>query len=87
MLYSPGWQTLLEQYQRDDNVQTLLRAIQEAFDFAHHEDTLKSIKPGSQQAKTLTLMLQDVCSCCDFIHEYAKDSQFCTSPSLLHWHL
>ena len=52
-----------------------------AFDFSHHEDTLKSIKPQSEQARILTLMLQDVCSCCDFIQSYAKDSEFCTSSS------
>jgi hypothetical protein len=71
----------LEQYQGDNNVQTLLQAMHDAFDFAHHEDTLKSIKPESEQARILTLMLQDVCSCCDFIQSYAKDSQFCTSSS------
>jgi hypothetical protein len=78
-VYSSGSQTLLEQYQRDDNVHTLLQAMHDAFDFAHHEDTFKSIKPESEQARVLTLMLQDVCSCCDFIQSYAKDSQFCTS--------
>ncbi len=55
--------------------------MHDAFDFAHHEDTLKSIKPQSEQARILTLMLQDVCSCCDFIQSYAKDTEFCTSPS------
>ena len=55
--------------------------MHDAFDFAHHEDTLKSIKPQSEQARILTLMLQDVCSCCDFIQLYAKDSQFCKSSS------
>ena len=79
MLYSSGWQTLLEQYQRDNNVQTLLQAMHDAFDFAHHEDTLKSIKPQSEQARLLTLLLQDVCSCCDFIQSYTNDSQLCTS--------
>jgi hypothetical protein len=53
--------------------------MHDAFDFVHHEDTLKSIKPQSEQARILTLMLQDVCSCCDFIQSYAKDSQLCTS--------
>jgi hypothetical protein len=53
--------------------------MHDAFDFAHHEDTVKSIKPQSEQARILTLMLQDVCSCCDFIQSYAKNSQFCTS--------
>ncbi len=52
--------------------------MHDAFDFAHHEDTLKSVKPKSKQAQILTLMLQDVCNCCDFIQSYAKDSQFCT---------
>ena len=57
--------------------------MHDAFDFAHHEDTLKSIKPESEQGRILTLMLQDVGSCCDFIQSYAgKDSQFCaSSPS------
>jgi hypothetical protein len=55
--------------------------MHDAFDFAHHEDTLKSIKPQSEQARILTLMLQDVCSCCDFIRSYATDSQFCMSSS------
>jgi hypothetical protein len=55
--------------------------MHDAFDFAHHEDTLKSIKPQSKQARILTLMLQDVCSCCDFIQSYAEDSQFCMSSS------
>ncbi|KAH9038972.1 hypothetical protein EDB85DRAFT_362508 [Lactarius pseudohatsudake] len=67
---------LLEQYERDDNVQTLLDAMHDAFDFTQHEDTLKSIKPDSRQAEILTTMLRDVCSCSDFIRSYAKDEQF-----------
>ena len=55
--------------------------MHDALDFGHHEETLKSIKPQSEQARILTLMLQDVCSCCDFIQSYAKDSKFCTSSS------
>ena len=55
--------------------------MHEAFDFAHHEDTLKSIRSQSEQARILTLILQDVCSCCDFIQSYTKDSQFCASSS------
>ncbi|KAH9051359.1 hypothetical protein EDB83DRAFT_1306557 [Lactarius deliciosus] len=69
-------QTLLEQYQRDENVLALLEAMRDAFDFAEHEDTLRSIKPGSEQAKALTIILQDVCNCGDFIQSYAKDSGF-----------
>jgi len=55
--------------------------MHDAFDFTHHEDTLKSIKPQSEQARILTLMLQDVCTCCDFIQSYTRDSQFCTLSS------
>ena len=55
--------------------------MHDAFDFTHHEETLKSVTPKSQQAKILTLMLQDVCGCCDFILSYTKDSRFCTSFS------
>src|SRR6266702_2457882 len=61
-----GCQTLLELYEHDDNVLSLLEAMHDAFDFAHHEDTLKSIKPDSKQAEILTMMLRDVCSCSDF---------------------
>ncbi|KAH9024628.1 hypothetical protein EDB85DRAFT_2150360 [Lactarius pseudohatsudake] len=69
-------QTLLEQYQRDENVLALLEAMRDAFDFTNHEDTLKSIKPDSKQAKILTLMLQDICNCGDFIQSYAKELEF-----------
>jgi hypothetical protein len=51
--------------------------MHDAFDFAQLETTLKSIKPESEQARILSLMLEDVCSCCDFIQSYAKDAQFC----------
>ncbi|KAH9055563.1 hypothetical protein EDB87DRAFT_1824562 [Lactarius vividus] len=70
--------TVLEQFQRDDNVQTLLVAVHDAFDFANQEDRFKAIQHDSRQAQILTLMLQHVCNCCDFIQSYAKDSQFCT---------
>ena len=55
--------------------------MHDAFDFTRHEDTLKSITPKSKQAEILTLMLQDVCSCCDFIQSYTKDSRFSMSFS------
>src|SRR6266403_4670246 len=55
--------------------------MHDALDFSRHEDTLKCIKPESPQARILTLMLQDVCSCCDFIQSYEKDSEFCTLSS------
>ncbi|KAF8257985.1 hypothetical protein EI94DRAFT_1210579 [Lactarius quietus] len=68
--------TLLEQFQRDDNIQTLLVAMRDAFDFTNQEDTFKAIERVPRQAQILTLMLQHVCNCCDFIQSYAKDSQF-----------
>ncbi|KAH9030641.1 hypothetical protein EDB85DRAFT_2290404 [Lactarius pseudohatsudake] len=68
--------TLLEQFQRDDNIGTLLVAMHDAFDFANQEDRFKAIRRGSRQAQILTLMLQHVCNCCDFIRSYANDSQF-----------
>ena len=53
--------------------------MHDAFDFTRHEETLKSVAPKSKQAEILTLMLEDVCGCCDFIQSYTKDSRFCTS--------
>ncbi|KAH9026569.1 hypothetical protein EDB84DRAFT_1273012, partial [Lactarius hengduanensis] len=67
--------TVLEQFQRDDNIGTLLVAMHDAFDFANQEGRFKAIGPDSRQAQILTLMLQHVCNCCDFIRSYAKDSQ------------
>ncbi|KAH9053361.1 hypothetical protein EDB87DRAFT_236772 [Lactarius vividus] len=67
--------TLLEQFQRDDNIGTLLVAMHDAFDFANQEDRFRAIRSDSRQAQILTLMLQHVCNCCDFIRSYANDSQ------------
>ena len=51
----------------------------DAFDFANQEDIMKSIERDSKQSRILTLMLQHVCNCSDFIQCYTKDSGFCTS--------
>jgi hypothetical protein len=72
---------LLEQYQRDRNVQTLVEAMHDALDFAHDKDTLKSIKLQSKQSQILTLMLRDVCDSCKFIQSYVEDSQRTPSSS------
>ena len=79
-----GHQALTKQYQRDDNVRALLKSIHDAFDFANHEDTLKSIKPQSKQAEVLALMLRDVCGCSDFIQSYIQD-KFCELFYMLCW--
>ena len=76
-----GHQEFSKQFQRDSNVGALLKSMHDAFDFASHEDILKSIEPQSKQAEVLSLMLRDVCSCSDFIQSYTKDSQFCTLSS------
>ncbi|KAF8262871.1 hypothetical protein EI94DRAFT_1788756, partial [Lactarius quietus] len=68
--------TLLDQFQRDKNIRTLLAAMREAFDFTNQEDTFKAVGRVPRQAQILTLMLQHVCNCCDFIQSYAKDSKF-----------
>ena len=74
------WQAFLKQTERDDNVQTLLLAIHDAFDFAQLEDVLKSIKAGSKQAEIVADMLKEVQACGEFIQRYANDPQLCTSP-------
>ncbi|KAH9054618.1 hypothetical protein EDB83DRAFT_1128275 [Lactarius deliciosus] len=68
---------LSKQYQRNNNVRTLLKSMHDAFDFANHEGTLRSMKPKSKQADVLALMLRNVCICSDFIQSYINDSQFC----------
>ncbi|KAI9449451.1 hypothetical protein BJY52DRAFT_1192574 [Lactarius psammicola] len=66
--------TLLEQFQRDDNIRKLLVAMHDAFDFANQEDRFRTIERVPRQAQILTLMLQHVCDCCNFIQSYAEIS-------------
>jgi hypothetical protein len=68
-------QTLLLQLQRDDNVQTLLKAIQDAFEFSQEADVLKNMEPASAQAKILDEMLECVSECARFIISYAENVQ------------
>ncbi|KAH9055074.1 hypothetical protein EDB87DRAFT_1355503 [Lactarius vividus] len=67
---------LSKQYQRDNNIRALVKSMHDAFDFANHEDTLKTLKPKSKEAEILTRMLRDVSICSDFIRSYIKESQF-----------
>jgi hypothetical protein len=78
-IFSLHYQTLLLQFQRDDNVRTLLTAIRDAFEFAKDADTLTNIQQGSTQAKILEEMLQCVSESAEFIESYAKDVQVGTS--------
>jgi hypothetical protein len=81
-------QTLLLQVQRDDNVQTLLRAIQDTFEFAKEADVLKNMEPASTQARVLDEMLECVSECAKFVISYAENVQVGTSswPLLLAIH-
>jgi hypothetical protein len=65
---------LLQQFKRDDNVRKLLTAIRDGFEFAKEAEVLRSIQPGSKQAKILDEMLQCVSGCAEFIESYAKDA-------------
>ena len=55
------------------NIQTLLEAIRDAFEFTEEADTLRHIKPGSRQASILEEMLECVSECAKFISSYAED--------------
>jgi hypothetical protein len=74
---SYGYQTLLDQVNRDKNVKTLLQDIHDVFNLGKLVDSLGTIKSGSTQAQILTAMLRLVCNCGDFIQSYAKNTQFC----------
>jgi hypothetical protein len=76
---SPCRQVLLQQVQRDENVQTLLVAIVDAFEFAEEADPLRDIRPESRQAKILEEMLRCVTECAEFITSYAADVKVGTS--------
>jgi hypothetical protein len=71
----PCRQTLLQVVEHDDNVQTLLEAIQDGFELAEEADTLRNIQPESKQAKILHQMLECVSNSAEFIQSYAKDVQ------------
>jgi hypothetical protein len=72
---------LLHQFQRDDNIRTLLKAIRDAFEFAKQADVLRNMEPASTQAKFLDEMLECVSECARFITSYAEDLRVGVSPS------
>jgi hypothetical protein len=78
--FSSHHQTLLHQFERDDNVRTLLQAIRDAFGIANEADILRNLKPASTQANILDEMLECVSECATFIISYAEDVQVRTSP-------
>jgi hypothetical protein len=66
---------LQQQFQRDDNVQTLLEAIRDSFEIVKDADVLKNMEPASAQVKILDEMLECVSECAKFIMSYAADVQ------------
>jgi hypothetical protein len=74
-------QTLLRQVERDVNIETLLEAIRDVFEFAEEADALRNIMPESRQATILEEMLECVSKCAEFIRSYAEDVQVGTSSS------
>jgi hypothetical protein len=74
---------LLQQVERDLNVETLLEVIRDAFEFVEEADTLRNIIPESRQATILEEMLESVSKCAEFIQSYAEDVHIGTSSSPL----
>jgi hypothetical protein len=75
ILFFSRHQTLLHQFQRDENVRTLLTTIRDSFEFTKEADVLRNIRVGSAQAQILDEMLQCVSNSAEFIESYAKDVQ------------
>jgi hypothetical protein len=78
-MFSPCRQTLLHQFQRDDSVRILLKAIRDTFEFAKEADILRNMEPATTQAKILDEMLECVSECAKFIRSYAEDVEVGTS--------
>jgi hypothetical protein len=74
---------LLQQVERDLNVEKLLEVIRDTFKFLEEADTLRNIMPESRQATILEDMLESVSKCAEFIQSYAKDVQVGPSSSSL----
>ncbi|KAH9480814.1 Vegetative incompatibility protein HET-E-1 [Psilocybe cubensis] len=69
-------QTFLEQFERDHNIETLVKTMRETFDLTQAEDILKTINPNSHQALILKVMLKHILICNEIIQRYAKDTDF-----------
>jgi hypothetical protein len=69
----------VHQLQRDDDFQSLLEAILNAFEFGN-EDVLRNIQLPSTQAETLNEMLQRVSECANVIKSYAFYKSYAKTP-------
>ena len=74
-MFSPRFQTLIQQVQRDDSVRTLFEAIHDTFEFARDANALRNINPESRQTRILEEMLQCVSEIGKFIELYARHVQ------------
>lgn len=75
-MFSSSYQIFLAQFERDENIQTLVKSMREMFDLSQAEDIFKIIKPNSNQALILKVMLKHITICNDVIQRYAKDKEF-----------
>jgi hypothetical protein len=66
---------LHHQFQRDDDVRSLLEAIRDSFEIAKEAVILRNMEPASTQVKILDEMLECVSECAKFIVLYAEDVQ------------
>ncbi|KAF9032725.1 WD40-repeat-containing domain protein [Panaeolus papilionaceus] len=70
--FIPG--ALLKQLENDQNICKLVDSMNSAFDLEPYEAYLKDMLPN--QVRILKEMLQHVCTCSNFIQEYAKNPRF-----------
>ncbi|KAI0259563.1 hypothetical protein BC834DRAFT_612087 [Gloeopeniophorella convolvens] len=67
---------IFAQVERDENVKALVLAIHDALDLARDASAFESSIQDSAQRDILMAMLTHACDCGEFIHTYAKDTQF-----------
>ncbi|KAF9032757.1 hypothetical protein BJ165DRAFT_1357680, partial [Panaeolus papilionaceus] len=67
-------EALLKQLENDQNICKLVDSMNSAFDLEPYEAYLKDMHPN--QVRILKEMLQHVCTCSNFIQEYAKNPHF-----------
>ncbi|KAF9034401.1 hypothetical protein BJ165DRAFT_1563806 [Panaeolus papilionaceus] len=67
-------EALLKQLENDQNICKLVDSMNSAFDLEPYEAYLKDMHPN--QVRILKEMLQHVCTCSNFIQEYAKNPRF-----------
>jgi hypothetical protein len=77
-------QIILDQAERDDSVQSLLKKLEEVYHFMLQDDTLGRISSKRNIAERIA---QQTLECARFIRDYAKHKNFCKSPSYCTLHI